>query len=153
MAAKPSIAAAAEAYMVFYINVILSPTYITTAFRAEGMASHYHLSINFFADEQVMQISDHKVLTTLIAETLDKLETNQGMLLEEKEHRVKVLGEASAVMLLVWKRKEIAWTNLYFFFRRMESGEVGFDGGVVDGELGMLKQLTKEQRGECKLSM
>lgn len=65
------------------------------------------------------------------------------MYFEEKEHRIEVVGAGSAVVWITFRRKGIVWTNVYFF-RRMESGEVGWEGGFFDGEMGMLKEFAKE---------
>jgi len=144
MAAKQDIAAAAEAHMVSYIDVLLSPIYTTTTSRAEKMASYYFPKVVAFVDGNIIQVSESAQFTTMIVGTLDTLETDKGMLLEEKEHRVEVVGENSAIVWLTWKGKELVWTNTYFF-RRMESGEMGFEGGNMDGEMWVVRELAKEQ--------
>jgi hypothetical protein len=143
MAAKPPITAAAEAHTQSYIAVLLSPT-LTTLSRAAKMASHYHPTTTSFIDGTMIPVPDPALLTTLIASTLEKIETEEGMLLVEKEHKVQEVGEGSAIVWITFQRKTIVWTNVYFF-RRKEDGEVGWEGGIFDGEARMLRELAEEK--------
>lgn len=54
------------------------------------------------------------------------------------------MGEGSAIVDITFRRKGIVWTNVYFF-RRIESGEVAWEGGIFDGEARVLRELAKEQ--------
>jgi hypothetical protein len=143
MAAKQDIAAAAEAHTVLYIAELVSPTHLTSTLRATKMASYYLPNITSFAGGSITQVSDSVLLTALIVSTLEKLETDKGMLLEEMEHRVDVLGEGSAIVWITWKRKELVWTNVHFF-RRTETGSNGWEGGIFDGEVWVMKKLAEE---------
>lgn len=142
MAANQDISSLAEAHTVSYIEAIISPAYTTSLSRATKMASFYLPNIAAFTNGAVSQLSDPAILVTLIADILAKLETGNGLGIKEKEHRVETVGERSAIAWITLTREEIVWTNVYFF-RRLESGEVGWEGGITDGEMGMLKQLGK----------
>jgi len=143
MPANPDIAAAAEAHTVSYIAVLLSTT--TTPLRAASMATYFLPNVGSFIDDSVAMTSGQKDCTAAIEGTLENLETDNGIIkyFEEKGHTIKVVGEASAIIDITFRRKGIVWTNVYFF-RRKESGEVGWEGGIFDGEARMLRELAKE---------
>jgi hypothetical protein len=143
MAANQDITAAAEAHTISYIAVLLSAT--TTTLRAASMATYYLPNVGSFVNGSVTIVSGPADCTAAITATLDNLETDNGRIkyFEEKGHTVKVVGEGSAIVDITFRRKGIVWTNVYFF-RRMESGEVGWEGGIFDGEARMLRELAKE---------
>jgi hypothetical protein len=143
MVGKQDIAGAAEAHTTSYIDAIVSPTVGTTTEHATLMASHYLPTIVSFAEGAVSSVSDPTLFPSIIAGVLDKLETDKGNRIEVKEHRIEVVGEKSAIAWITLMRKGIVWTNVYFF-RILESGDEGWEGGIFDGENGMLRQLATE---------
>lgn len=143
MAAKQDIAAAVEAHTVSYISILLSPTFSNPTSRATKMAEYSLPTIAFFTDGDIVHLSDPAIFISAMAGNLAKLETDEGMCMEEVEHRVEVVGRGSALAWITWRRKGIVWTNVHFY-RRMESGEVGWEGGNFDGETQMMRQLAEE---------
>jgi hypothetical protein len=143
MPATQDIATAAEAHTVSYIAVLLSTT--TTPLRAASMATYYLPNVASFIDGSAAMMSGQADCTAAIEATLENLETDNGRIkyFEEKGHTIKVIGEGSAIVDITFRRKGIVWTNMYFF-RRKESGEVGWEGGIFDGEARMLRELAKE---------
>jgi hypothetical protein len=143
MAAKEDTAAAAKAHTVSYIAELLSPAFATSKERATKMASYYLPTVISFVGGTITRISDPAVMIPAIVGVLDELDTSEGMYLEEDWHRIEVVGDRSAIVWIAFRRKGIVWTNVYFF-RIMESGEVGWEGGNFDGEMWMRKQLAKK---------
>ncbi|CAI7590067.1 unnamed protein product [Penicillium glandicola] len=123
-----SISAAAESHIFSYTAALTSPILKTSTERAAKMATYYLPSISLFAGGDIIQLSDPSLYVTLISEPLDRL----GGLPEVISHRVEAVGENNGVEI----------SNVYFF-RRMEDGVEGFEGGIFDGEMWLLKQLGK----------
>ncbi|RHZ43217.1 fungal specific transcription factor domain-containing protein [Aspergillus thermomutatus] len=134
-----SILAAAETHILSYCADLTSPIFKTSSERAAKMATYYLPTISFFTEGTITQLSDRSLYVQLIAGPLDKL----GGLPEVKGHKVEAVGENSAIIWLVLEVKGIEISNVYFF-RKMEDGAEGFEGGIFDGEIWMLKQLAKE---------
>ena len=134
-----SIYAAAEAYIVSYSADLSSPAFKSSAKRATKLATYYLPTISFFADGNITQLSDPSLYVSLISGALDRL---QG-LPEVTGHRVEAVGEKSAIIWLLLRVDGVEMSNVYFF-RRMEDGAEGFEGGIFDGEMWLLKQLAKK---------
>lgn len=77
---------------------------------------------------------------SLISGPLDKLD---GFEPKVTGHKVEAVGENSAIIWLFLDIDGNEMSNVYFF-RRMHDGTGGFEGGIFDGEMWMLKQLGKE---------
>lgn len=133
------IIAAAEIHIVSYVADLTSLVFKTPTERATKMATYYLPTISCFANGAITPLSDPSLYVPLIAGTLDKLEG----LPEVSGHRVEAVGENSAIIWLFLQVKGLEISNLYFF-RKMEDGTQGFEGGIFDGEMWLLKQLEKE---------
>jgi hypothetical protein len=142
MAAKQDIAVTVEAHTISYMSVILSPTFTTPLSRATEMAAYYLPTTSSFADGSIISISDRENAISMIRSPLKKLSTDEGIDLEFRGHRTEVIGENSAIAWITMERRGVIWTNLYFF-RRLESGEVGYEGGNFDGEMRAMRELAK----------
>lgn len=79
MDSKPSITELAEVHTKSYIRTLLSPD-LTAPVRAAKMATHYHLPLTSFIDGSITSISDAALWTSLIQNTLEKLEKEEGSL-------------------------------------------------------------------------
>jgi hypothetical protein len=135
-----AITSAAEAHTAFYIAELLSSAFTTSTSRATKLATYYLPTTTAFMGGNTLQISDPELLIKALVRTLNQLETDEGMCLKLEKQRVEAVGEGSAIVWITLERKGIAWTNVYYF-RIMESGEVGWEGGNFDGEMWALKQL------------
>ena len=133
-----SIIAAAEKHMASYAADLTSAAFKDSVERATKMATYYLPTISCFANGNITQISDPSLYVSLISGPLDKL---QG-LPEVNGYRVEAVGESSAIIWLFLGVNGLDIPNLYFF-RRMEDGTEGFEGGIFDGEMWLLKQLGK----------
>ncbi|KAJ5624051.1 hypothetical protein N7510_000360 [Penicillium lagena] len=133
------ISAAAETHIVSYSADLTSPVFKTSAQRAAKMATYYLPTISFFANGNITQLSDPSLYVQLISGPLDRL----GGLPEVRGHRVEAVGEDSAIIWLLLRVNGVEISNVYFF-RRTENGAEGFEGGIFDGEIWLLKQLAKE---------
>lgn len=58
-------------------------------------------------------------------------------------HKVEAVGENSAIIWLFLGVDGMEMSNVYFF-RRTENGHEGFEGGIFDGEMWLLKQLAEK---------
>lgn len=76
---------------------------------------------------------------SLIAGPLDKL---GNLLCEVEGHKVEAVGENTAIIWLFLHVAGVEISNVYFF-RKMEDGVEGFEGGIFDGEMWLLNQLVK----------
>ncbi|CAI7663986.1 unnamed protein product [Penicillium pancosmium] len=136
MAAKQdttAITAAAEAHIVSYIADFTSPIFKTSIERATKMATYYLPTISFFANGSITQLSDPSHYVSLISGPLDKVD---GFEPKVAGHKVEAVGENSAI---IWLFLNIDGNEI-----RMGDGTEGFEGGIFDGEMWMLKQLGKE---------
>lgn len=102
------------------------------------MPTYYLPTIFFFTDGTITQLCDPSHFVQLIAGPLDTL----GGLPEVKGHLVESVSENSAIIWLSLEVHGIEISNVYFF-RRMGDGTQGFEGGIFDGEIWLLKQLGK----------
>jgi hypothetical protein len=134
-----SISAAAKAHIVAYSNDLTSTVFKTSTERATKMATYYLPTISFFADGSITQLSDPSLYVPLISGPLDKL----NGLPEVRGHRVEAVSENSAIIWLSLKTDGFEIYNVYFF-RRMDNGAEGFEGGIFDGEMWLLKQLANK---------
>ncbi|KAJ5397130.1 hypothetical protein N7509_005243 [Penicillium cosmopolitanum] len=135
-----AITAAAEVHIVSYVADFTSPTFKTSIERATKMATYYLPTISFFASGSITQLSDPSHYVSLISGPLDKLD---GFEPKVTGHKVEAVGENSAIIWLFLDIDGNEMSNVYFF-RRMHDGTGGFEGGIFDGEMWMLKQLGKE---------
>ncbi|KAJ5378006.1 uncharacterized protein N7496_005415 [Penicillium cataractarum] len=131
-----SVIAAAESHILSYCADLTSSKFNTSTERATKMATYYLPAISCFADGAITQLCDPSLYVLLIAGPLDKL----GGLPELRGHRVEAVSENSAIIWLFLEVDGIAISNVYFF-RQMENGTQGFEGGIFDGESWLLKQL------------
>jgi hypothetical protein len=134
-----SISAAAKNHIVSYSTDLTSPVFKNSTERAAKLAAYYLPTISFFADGNITQLSDPSQYVSLISGPLDKL---RG-LPEVTGHRVEAVGENSAIIWLSLRIDGVEMSNVYFF-RRMDDGAEGFEGGIFDGEMWLLKQLEKK---------
>ncbi|KAJ5151433.1 uncharacterized protein N7482_010685 [Penicillium canariense] len=134
-----SIRAAAKTHIVSYSADLTSPVFQNSTERAAKLATYYLPTISFFADGSINQLSDPSLYVPLISGPLDRL----GGLPEVRGHRVEAVGENSAIIWLSLRVDGLEIVNVYFF-RRMENGAEGFEGGIFDGEMWLSKQLAKE---------
>lgn len=104
------------------------------------MATYYLPTISFFANGSITQLSDPSLYVSLISRPLEKLD---GLPVEVTGHKVEAVGETSAIIWLFMNVDGNEMSNVYFF-RIMDDGTAGFEGGIFDGEMWMLKQLGKE---------
>jgi hypothetical protein len=133
------IIAAAESHMLSYRADLTSPTFETSTERAAKMATYYLPAISIFTGGTITQLSDPSLYVQLIAGPLNKL----GDLPQVRGHRVDAISENSAIIWLLLEVNGIQISNVYFF-RKMEDGVEGFEGGIFDGEIWLLKELAKE---------
>lgn len=133
------IIAAAESHIISYCAALTSTSFMTPIDRATEMATYYLPNVSLFADGSITQLSDPSHFVQLIAGPLDRL----GGLPDVKGHRVEGVSENSAIIWLLLEVNGIETSNLYFF-RRTGDGTEGFEGGIFDGEIWLLKQLAKE---------
>jgi hypothetical protein len=131
--------AAAENHITSYCAALTSPPFIAQPDRATKMATYYLPTITFFVDGTITQLSAPSHFVQLIAAPLGRL----GGLPDVKGHRVEAFPENSAIIWLSLEVHGIEILNVYFF-RRMGDGSQGFEGGIFDGEIWLLKQLSKE---------
>ncbi|KAJ5131624.1 hypothetical protein N7448_005782 [Penicillium atrosanguineum] len=131
-----SISAAAKTHIVSYSADLTSPVFQNTTERAAKMATYYLPTISFFAGGNITQLSDPLRYVPLISGPLDRLKG----LPEVRGHRVGAVGENSAIIWLSLQIDGIEISNVYFF-RRTDNGADGFEGGIFDGEMWLLKQL------------
>lgn len=131
-----SISAAAETHMASYCADLLSSDFHTSIKRATKMATYYLPKTSFSTEEQIIQISDPSLIVQLIAGVLDKV----GCLPEVIGHRVEAVGENSAIIWLSLKVDKWETSNVYFY-RKTANGAGGFEGGIFDGEMWIMKQL------------
>lgn len=132
------ISAAAKTHIVSYSADLTSPVFKTSTERAAKMATYYLPTISFFADGNITQLSDPSLYVPLISRPLDRLRD----LPEVRGHRVEAVGENSAIVWLSLRVDGVEISNVYFF-RRTDNGAEGFEGGIFDGEMWLLKQLAK----------
>ncbi|KAJ5587343.1 uncharacterized protein N7459_003108 [Penicillium hispanicum] len=132
------ITAAAETHIVSYIADLTSPVFKSMEERAAKMATYYLPTISCFFDGNITQLSDPSLYGQLISAPLERL----GFLPRVRGHKVEAVGENSAIVWLFLSANEVEISNVYFF-RRMENGAEGFEGGMFDGEAWLLKQLAK----------
>ena len=90
--------------------------------------------LNFFSRE----ISGPSDFEKIIRAALDRL----GDLPEVAGYKVDAVSENSVIIWLSLSTKVMEMSNVYFF-RRMEDGARGFEGGIFDGEVWLLSQLGK----------
>ena len=83
----------------------------------------------------------------MIENTFDRFVEDGGIELEAVSHRVEAVSEGSAMVSIVWQRREVRWTNVYFF-RVIEDGKQGWEGGVFDGEVSLIG-IGMETMGRC----
>jgi hypothetical protein len=134
-----AIIAAAEAHNSSYAAVLTSNDFKTSAERGVKMATYYLPTVSFFIDGQKMELSGQSNYASLISGTLDKVEGLPGV----RGQRVDAISENSAIVWLLLESHGVEISNVYFF-RRLEDGTEGFEGGIFDGETWLLKQLAKE---------
>jgi hypothetical protein len=132
------IIAAAESHIISYCAALTSPSFANSTDRATKMATYYLPTISFFTDGTITQLSDPSYFVQLIAGPLNTL----GGLPDVKGHRVEAVSENSTIIWLSLEVHGIEISNVYFF-RRMRDGTQGFEGGIFDGEIWLLKQLAK----------
>lgn len=77
---------------------------------------------------------DRDRMTQMIQNTFDRFMEDGGVELEAVSHKVDTISEGSAMVTIVWQRREVSWRCVYFF-RVMEDGTKGWEGGVFDGEV------------------
>ncbi|KAJ5770380.1 uncharacterized protein N7511_002431 [Penicillium nucicola] len=134
------ISAAAKNHIVSYCAALTSPLFKSSTERATKMATYYLPTISLFANGNITQLSDPSQYVALIAEPLDRLKG----IPEVTGHRVEAIGENSAIIWLSLEVNGVEISNVYFF-RRMDDGAEGFEGGIFDGELWLLKQLANTE--------
>ncbi|OAA62375.1 hypothetical protein LEL_10711 [Akanthomyces lecanii RCEF 1005] len=135
-----SVIAAAERHIIAYCSDLTSPKFKTSNERAAKMATYYLPKISFFANGVITQLSDPSLYVQLIEGPLDKLKG----IPEVKGHEVKAFAEHSAVIWVSFKVEGIEISNVYFF-RQMNNGAQGFEGGIFDGETWLLQQLANRR--------
>ena len=133
------ITAAAKTHIVSYAADLTSSVFKNSTERAAKMATYYLPAISFFADGNITQLSDPSLYVPLISGPLDRL---RG-LPEVRGHRIEAVSENSAIIWLSIRVDGVEISNVYFF-RRMDNGTEGFEGGIFDGEMWLLKQLAKK---------
>jgi hypothetical protein len=134
-----SISAAAKNHIVSYCAVLTSPAFENSTERATKMATYYLPAISCFANGEIAQLCDPSHYVALISGPLDRLKT----LPEVTGHRVEAIGENSAIIWLSLEVDGVEISNVYFF-RRTGYGAEGFEGGIFDGEMWLLKQLANK---------
>lgn len=132
-----SISAAAEKHIIAYSADITSAVFKSSTERAAKLATYYLPTISCFANGNITQLSDTSLYVPLISGPFDRL----GGLPEVRGHKVEAVGENSAIIWLSLGVNEMEMSNVYFF--RMEDEAQGFEGGIFDGEMWLLKQLGK----------
>lgn len=137
-----AVIAAAKAHTKSYIDILLSPTSQDNEKRATLMGSYYLSNLVAFSAGSILPVNDQGTVVAVIKDTLDKLDIHQGTPLVLREYRVEGVAEASAIVSIVFDKGAITWTNIYFF-RILENGEKGYEGGIFDGEVWVLKQLKQ----------
>ncbi|KAJ5907755.1 hypothetical protein N7495_000437 [Penicillium taxi] len=133
-----SISAAAETHIASYCATLLSPDSKTSIERATKMATYYLPNSSFSTEERLIQLSDPSTIMPLIAGVLDRA----GRLPEVIGHRVEAVGENSAIIWLSLKVDQLDISNVYVY-RRTADGAAGFEGGIFDGEMWIIKNLNK----------
>ncbi|KAL2842386.1 hypothetical protein BJY01DRAFT_216480 [Aspergillus pseudoustus] len=136
-----SIIAAAEKHITSYCADLTSPAFKTSTERAASLSIYFLPTISFFADGAITELSDPSLFVQLISGPLDKI---QGLVIEVTGHRVEAVAENSAIIWLTLKIDGIEVSNIYFFRRRIEDGATGFEGGIFDGEMWLLKKLRRD---------
>lgn len=129
------ISAAAESHMASYCDDLLSPNFTTSIERATKMATYYLPNTSFSMEEKILQIPDPSLIAQMIAGVLDKV----GCLPEIIGQRVEAVGENSALIWLSFKVGEWETSNVYLY--RKTANGAGFEGGIFDGEMWIMKQL------------
>ncbi|CEL11351.1 hypothetical protein ASPCAL14454 [Aspergillus calidoustus] len=133
-----NITTAAEKHILAYSVDITSPNFPTSTERAAKLSTYYLPSISFFAGGAPIQLSDPSLFVQLISGPLDRI---QGLALDVIGHRVEAVAENSAIIWLTLRVDDKVEVSNVYFFRKGEDGKAGFEGGVFDGEVWLLKQL------------
>jgi hypothetical protein len=139
MALEQDIASVVEAHTLSYIAAILSPATVDT--QADKMATHFLPTTSSFADGSIIPIPDQATCTSIIKSTLENLSTEEGNNLAVKGHRTEAVEENSAIAWITFEKKGVVWSNVYLF-RRLQSGEIGWEGCNFDGEMRALRELA-----------
>lgn len=133
-----NILAAAEKFIQSYAADLTSLSFKTSSERAAQMATYYLPTVVSLVNGSITEISGPAEFGAIIRAALDAL----GDLPEVTGHRVDAVSVNSAIIRLSLRLKDVQMSNVYFF-RKMEDGVEGFEGGIFDGESWLLGQLGK----------
>lgn len=133
-----NILAAAEKFIHSYAVDLSSPSFKTSSERAAKMATYYLPTVVSLVNGSITEISGPAEFGAIIRAALDAL----GDLPEVTGHKVDAVSVNSAIIWLSLRIKGVEMSNVYFF-RKMEDGAEGFEGGIFDGESWLLGQLGK----------
>lgn len=133
-----NILTAAEKFIHSYAVDLSSPSFRTSSERAAKMATYYLPTVVSLVNGSITEISGPTEFGAIIRAALDAL----GDLPEITGHKVDAVSVNSAIIWLSLRIKGVEMSNVYFF-RKMEDGAEGFEGGIFDGESWLLGQLGK----------
>ncbi|GAM36543.1 hypothetical protein TCE0_018f05708 [Talaromyces pinophilus] len=132
------IIAVAEKFIQSYVAVLTTASFKNSSERAAKMATYYLPAVVSLVNGSITEISGPSDFEKIIRAALDRL----GDLPEVAGYKVDAVSENSAIIWLSLSTKGMEMSNVYFF-RRMEDGARGFEGGIFDGEVWLLSQLGK----------
>jgi hypothetical protein len=135
-----AITTAAETFILSYATDLTSPMFKTTSSRASKMATYYLPTVISLINGTMTEISGPSEFESIILRALDCLAGHGAV--EVTGHKVDAVSKNSAIIWLSLKVEGVQMSNVYFF-RRMENGAEGFEGGIFDGEMWLLSQLGK----------